>query len=128
MTASMIKYLLAIKKLNEKNQITKAVDVVKEVGVSAPSVCKALSMLKEKRLIEYGNNFSIKLSSQGVEGLNKCLVCKEYIEKELVAKLTLDKKNAELNAIAITGAISTKCMDQILKLIYNNNEEAMKCQ
>ena len=73
LTGNQIRYLLAIKKLNDNKHVVKSVDVANELNYSRASVHKMLTTLKDMNIITQKHYGYIYLTSYGSRTANDCL-------------------------------------------------------
>lgn len=86
LTASQVKYLLAIAELSETRTSVSSSDIANRLNVTRPSVNKMLEVLSGKKLLEKKRYGAVHLTDLGVEISNDC--------GERVARLAIKLTNA----------------------------------
>lgn len=72
LTASQVRYLLAIAELSQKKTPVSSSDIADRLQVTRPSVNKMLSVLSEKSLLEKKRYGTVQLTALGAEISNDC--------------------------------------------------------
>ncbi len=72
LTASQVRYLLAIADLSQKKTPVSSSDIADKLQVTRPSVNKMLSVLSEKKLLEKRRYGTVNLTALGVEISGDC--------------------------------------------------------
>ena len=72
LTASQVRYLLAISELSEKRAAVSSSDIADMLKVTRPSVNKMLEVLSSKNLLEKKRYGTVRLTDLGVEISNDC--------------------------------------------------------
>ena len=98
-------YLEAVLVLQKEKGMVRSVDVARHMGVSKPSVCHAVSTLKEGGFLTMDEDFSLHLTDIGRE------VAEQTYEKHcfftrLQVEAGVDPKSAELVACRLEHVIS----------------------
>lgn len=114
-------YLEAILCLKEKNGIARAVDVARSLGVSKPSVSRAMSILQESGYVTLGNIGSLELTEKGLERA-KSIYSRHILLTDFLVKITgVSKEQAEANACKIEHDIDEDVKKGIEKWMKKNS-------
>lgn len=119
MTESCEMYLKQILILKKKHENIKAIDIAKSMGFSKPSVSNALSLLKEKRLINI-NKGLIELTDNGLAEANNIIEKFETIKLFLTDSLKLDEEVSKINACRMEHIITDSCYRKMIDYIKEN--------
>ena len=114
-------YLETILRLKEKSDIVKAIDVSEEMNFSRASVSRALSLLRERGLINVDDeNGNLLFTEAGKEYANK-IYHRHCILMSFFESIVVEEKYAEDDACKIEHIIS----DETFKVIENivNNKK-----
>ena len=111
-------YLEAILIISERKGFVKAVDIVKELHFTKPSVSVAIKKLKESGLIEVGEHSHLTLTKKGEE-----IAKKTYERHQILTKLFLmmgiDEDNARKDACRVEHDISDTTFEHIKDFVVN---------
>ncbi len=110
-------YLEAMVMLGGSTSPVRAVDVAEKMGVSKASVSKAVSVLKEKGLVEQPRYGDITLTDDGIVYGNKVLDRHHLLTKFLNKALGIDAKTAEEEACKMEHAISDESFEKWIEFI-----------
>lgn len=110
---SMEMYLETVYLLQQNNGHAHCADVAKHLGVSKPSVTKAMKHLKSMELITKEAYGPITLTIKGKSLSEKIYEQHQLITEFLVNSLGLDLDEASINACKIEHVISDKMLDSI---------------
>ncbi|GAA0732900.1 metal-dependent transcriptional regulator [Clostridium oceanicum] len=110
---SMEMYLETIYILERDYNHAHGVEIAKRLGVSKPSVTKAMNLLKEKGLINKEHYGTITLTKEGREISKKIYNNHKLISMFLQKSLNLDFDEASENACRIEHIISDKMLNAI---------------
>ena len=94
-------YLEAVLRLKEENGIARSVDVAKRLGVSKPSVSRAMSILTESGYITTGPIGSLELTEKGKAKAESVYARHILLTEFLVEIAKVSKEQAEINACRI---------------------------
>ena len=105
-------YLEAVLVLQKEKGMVRSVDVARHMGVSKPSVCHAVSTLKEGGFLAMDADFFLRLTDVGRE------VAEQTYEKHcfftrLLVSAGVDSKEAECDACRMEHAISESSFQQL---------------
>ena len=109
-TASGEDYLEAILVLKKKLGMVRSVDVARHMGVSKPSVCHAVSVLKEGGFLTMDEDFFLHLTDAGRE-LAAQTYEKHRFFTELLTEAGVDREVAEQDACRMEHAISQESFE-----------------
>ena len=116
-TASLEDYLEAIFFLSKNGDDVRVTDVAIELGISKPSVNKAINILKEKGYVNHEKYGSLSLTEQGLE-IAKEVATRHFVLKKFLADiLGIAPDRAEEEACLIEHHLSTDTINRISKLI-----------
>lgn len=115
-------YLEAILQLEDDSGQVRSVDVANKLGVTRPSVNKAISALKEAGLVSqelYGN---ITLTAKGREYAKDVMERHCTLRDFLITVLGVDHEHAETDACRMEHIISDQTFDGIKRILveYRN--------
>lgn len=118
-------YLEAILVLQKRNGIARAVDVATELGVSKPSVSRAVGILKEAGYVTIGNIGQLLLTESGLQ-IAQNIYDRHCFIKECLIFLGVRVEVAEQDACRLEHVLSEEtlqCMKQHY-LQHGNSREA----
>jgi len=99
-------YLETILQLEKKNQIIRSVDIANALGVTKPSVSRAMRVLKRDGYIEQESYGDVTLTEKGRQRASDVLKRHRIISKFFVDILEVDEKTADTDACRIEHVIS----------------------
>ena len=105
-------YLEAILVLKRKKGMVRSVDVARHLDVSKPSVCHAVSTLKEGGFLTMDEDFSLHLTDIGREVAEKIYERHCFFTEQLIAA-GVDPKVAEADACRIEHIISAESFERL---------------
>ncbi len=105
-------YLEAILILHMKKGMVRSVDVARHLDVSKPSVCHAVSTLKEGGFLTMDEDFSLHLTDIGREVAEKIYERHCFFTEQLIAA-GVDPKVAEADACRIEHIISAESFERL---------------
>lgn len=113
-------YLEAVLELEQKNGIVRSVDVAAHLGVSKPSVSKAMSNLKAAGYINQETYGDITLTEKGREYAQQVFdrhkILSEFFEKVL----GVSRDTAGKDACRAEHVLSSETMEKILEYMSKN--------
>ncbi len=112
-------YLETILLLKRKNSFVRSIDVAQELGYSKPSVSRAMSILKENKLIIIEDTGNIVLTEIGKAKAEGIYERHELISKYFISTLDVDEKLAEENACRVEHIISDELFLKIKQYVGN---------
>ena len=128
-------YLEAILLLQKEKEMVRSVDVARHMGVSKPSVCHAVSTLKEGGFLTMDGDFFLRLTDVGRE------VAEQTYEKHcfftrLLVEAGVDPKTAEQDACRIGACDQPRKFSEVGRIVpegppkYRSNRgwEAVSCE
>ncbi|WP_430884375.1 metal-dependent transcriptional regulator [Fusibacter sp. JL216-2] len=116
-------YLETVYLLEKNHGHAHVVDIAKRLGVSKPSVSKAMKQLKEKGLISKEAYGSITLTSEGRSRSEKIYQEHQLISLFLEHSLNLPPDEASENACKMEHILSDNMIDSIKTYLRENNIE-----
>lgn len=140
LTSSQEEYLKTIYLLQKNSKKVRVTDIALKLGITKPSVNKAINLLKDIGLINYQAYGNITLTKQGETYAIQVIKKQDILKMFLVEVLDIDQQKAEEEAKAMKYAISettAKKLDQYITQIMNlgdlncqydeNNEKCKNC-
>ena len=130
LTTSLEEYLKTIyvfKKNGEKIQVTK---IANKMGLTKPSVNRALKVLKTERLINYEAYGDIELTLKGEELAKKILEAYDIVYVFLTEILEVPKEEAKEEAVNVKcdyDINNEKCRNCTRKNLSKKRETASNC-
>lgn len=118
---SMEMYLETIYILEQRHGHAHSVEIAKELGVSKPSVSKAMKLLKEKGLIDKESYGSITLTPEGLELSKRVYRQHQMITLYLEHSLGISSQEASNNACKMEHVLSETMINAIKKYLADNN-------
>ena len=114
-------YLEAILRLKEENGIARSVDVAKKLGVSKPSVSRAMSILEDGGYLTFGTIGSLELTKKGLAKAQE-VYSRHILLTDFLVKITgVSKEQAEENACRIEHDIDDDVKAGIEKWMKKNS-------
>lgn len=110
-------YLEAILELQEQGQGTRSIDVAKRLGVSRPSVNKALGILKDAGMVEQQPYGLITLTETGRKRAEEVSRRHIIIKRFLTEVLSVDKDTSDIDACRMEHVISNKTMTALVEFL-----------
>lgn len=117
-------YLEAILKLEDKAQSVRSVDVAGELGVSRPSVNKALGVLKKAGMVEQQPYGRISLTDEGRLKAAEVTRRHKTLKEFLAGVLGVDEATAELDACKMEHVVSEQTMKKLAGYFENASRQA----
>ena len=105
-------YLEAILILHMKKGTVRSVDVARHLGVSKPSVCHAVALLKDGGFLTMAEDFSLCLTAVGREVAESISERHCFFTEKLIAA-GVDPKVAEADACRIEHIISAESFERL---------------
>lgn len=124
LSASLEDYLKEIYLLNQISQEVRVTDIARELGISKPSVNRAMNTLKEMQLIEHEHYGTITLTEAGIAAARNILDTYKVVFKFLTETLGVDENTAAEEAHLIEHAISKNTRKKLKKLIKKTGDKA----
>ena len=114
-------YLESILVLSKKGGPVRSLDVANYLGVSKPSVSRAMGILKSGDYIEVDSQGYITLKDEGAK-IAKKIYERHIVITEVLMELGVDMKTAEDDACRIEHVISDKTFKALKKHRKNNGK------
>lgn len=105
-------YLETIHILTERMANVRSIDVVKEMGLSKPSVSRAVNKLKDDGLLDIDNSGFLALTPAG-DAIARKIYERHQIITEMFIKMGISKKTAEEDACKIEHVISDETFQKL---------------
>lgn len=119
-TASLEDYLEAIYFLNGKNDYVRVTDIAVELGISKPSVNRAVNTLKEKGYVDHEHYGGLKLTAEGTKIAMEVAERHIMLKKFLMDILGVDEHTAEKEACEMEHVLSDGTIGKISEYMKNN--------
>ena len=107
-------YLETILVLSQKMEIVRAIDVVKELGYSKPSVSRAMSILKNDGFIKVSDTRAITLTAKGRK-IAETIYERHNVISDLLEMIGVSKDVAIEDACRVEHYISEETFDALRK-------------
>ena len=104
-------YLEAILVLRKTNNEVRSIDLAEHLGVSRPSVSRAVGLLKEGGFLKDGDG-SLEFTQAGLETAKRIYERHCFFKKQLI-QAGVDEKTAEEEACRMEHALSQDSFDKI---------------
>ncbi len=114
-SASMEDYLEAIFRIISKQKVARPKDICKSLGVTAPSVTKALHWLSNHGLVNYAPFELISLTEKGMKAAKDVVRRHEALRDFLVQILAVDEKRADEAACKMEHCISSEILERLIQ-------------
>ena len=111
-------YLEAILLLQKEKEMVRSVDVARHMGVSKPSVCHAVSTLKEGGFLTMDGDFFLRLTDVGREVAEQTYE-KHCLFTHLLIDAGVEPKTAEQDACRMEHAISDNSFQKMKAGLQN---------
>ncbi len=105
-------YLETILELESGSGFVRSVEIARKLGVSRPSVNKAMNILKDAGMIYHEAYGDISLTEKGRERANQTVKRHRVIKTFLMDILKIDETTAEEDACKMEHVISDITLDQ----------------
>lgn len=117
LSSSLEEYLKTIYVLKNTEKQVRVTDIAKKLGISKPSVNKALNNLKDMNVIEYESYGDIILTQEGISLAKDIMKRYSTLKLFLTEVLEVDKDVAEEEAKAMKYAISKDTVKKLEKYV-----------
>ena len=122
MTSSLEDYLEAIYFLNGKNDYVRVTDIAVELGISKPSVNRAVNTLKERGLVEHEHYGSLKLTEEGTSVARAVAERHIMLKSFLIEILGVESETAEEEACEIEHVLSADTISKMTNYLEKNRK------
>lgn len=140
LTNSQEEYLKTVYIISKSKKEIRVTDIAQKLGITKPSVNRALKNLKEKNYITYEAYGEIKMTEQGEKIAQEILKKEDLIKIFLIDVLGIKKENAETDATMMKHSLSEETEEKLEKYINKilsledidcdydeNNEKCKNC-
>lgn len=117
MTSSLEDYLEAVFVLSTKIDNVRVTDIAEYLGVSKPSVNRAVNTLTQHGFLEHETYGSIKITPQGESYAANVLRRHKLIKQFLIKTLGVDEENAENDACKMEHVMSSVTIDKLYEYL-----------
>ena len=116
-------YLEAILRLQLENGFVRSVDVANKLGVSRPSVSRAMGLLEKDGFIEFGMGNMLKLTAKGQEKAED-IYNRHKLLTVFLRKITgLQEDQCEENACRVEHQVDADVVAGIQKWVDSNKDQ-----
>lgn len=105
-------YLEAVLVLQKKKGVVRSVDVAQHIGVSKPSVCHAVAILRDGGFLTMDEDYFLQLTDAGREVAEKIYERHCFFTQQLMAA-GVDPKTAEADACRMEHNISIEAFEKL---------------
>ena len=105
-------YLEAVLVLQKKKGVVRSVDVAQHMGVSQPSVCHAVAILRDGGFFTMDEDYFLQLTDAGREVAEKIYERHCFFTQQLMAA-GVDPKTAEADACRMEHNISIEAFEKL---------------
>ncbi|MFR6060975.1 MAG: metal-dependent transcriptional regulator [Oscillospiraceae bacterium] len=105
-------YLEAVLVLQKKKGVVRSVDVAQHMGVSKPSVCHAVAILRDGGFLTMDEDYFLQLTDAGREVAEKIYERHCFFTQQLMAA-GVDPKTAEADACRMEHNISIEAFEKL---------------
>ncbi len=123
LSASLEDYLKEIYLLNLEGQDVRVTDIARSLGISKPSVNRAMNTLKELQLLEHEHYGKIILTESGREMAKGILDTNKIVYRFLTEVLDVDEQTALAEADLMEHAIGKGTRKKLKKFIKKSTEK-----
>lgn len=116
-------YLETILVLSQKDEPVRSLDVANYLGVSRPSVSRAMTILKAGKYVEIDRQGYITLAKAGREVAEK-IYERHIVLSKFFISMGVDKETAEKDACRIEHVISDATFEKVKKRIAENENQS----
>lgn len=116
-------YLESILVLSQKDEPVRSLDVANYLGVSRPSVSRAMTILKAGKYVEIDRQGYITLAKAGREVAEK-IYERHIVLSKFFISMGVDKETAEKDACRIEHVISDATFEKVKKRIAENENQS----
>ena len=117
MTSSLEDYLETVFVLSGKIECVRVTDIAEYLGVSKPSVNRAVNTLTQNGFLEHETYGSIKITPMGESYAANVLRRHKLIKQFLVDTLGVDEENAENDACKMEHVMSSVTIDKLYEYL-----------
>lgn len=105
-------YLKTVLMLQKKKGMVRSVNLARHMGVSKPSVCHAVGVLKQGGFLTMDENYFLHLTEAGQEVTGKIYERHQFFTSSLI-ELGVDPAQAEADACRIEHVISDESYQKL---------------
>lgn len=116
-SASSQDYLEAILELNQQNGKVRSIDISEKLGVTRPSVNRAVNVLKKMNLVKQEKYSDIYLTELGMRAAKTVKLKHNLIKKFLVEVLHVDSQIADEDACKIEHSMSLESIEKLKEFL-----------
>lgn len=140
LTSSQEEYLKIIYIISKSKEEIRVTDIAKRLGITKPSVNRALKNLKEKKYLTYKTYGDIKMTQEGEKAAQEILKREDILKIFLIDILGISKEKAETEANVMKHVLSRETEEKLESYINKtlsleeldcdydeNNEKCKSC-
>ena len=117
MTSSLEDYLEAVFVVSKQKNSVRLTDVAEYLGVSKPSVNRAINTLTQNGYLEHVTYGDIEITPQGESYAANVLRRHKLIKHFLIDELGVDEKTAEQDACQMEHVMSASTIDKLYEYL-----------
>ena len=117
MTSSLEDYLETVFVLSSTIESVRVTDIAEHLGVSKPSVNRAINTLAQHGFLEHETYGSIKITPMGESYAANVLRRHKLIKQFLIDTLGVDEENAEKDACKMEHVMSSVTIDKLYEYL-----------
>jgi Mn-dependent DtxR family transcriptional regulator len=117
MTSSLEDYLEAVFVLSSTIESVRVTDIAEHLGVSKPSVNRAVNTLTQNGFLEHETYGNIKITPMGESYAANVLRRHKLIKQFLINTLGVDEDNAEKDACKMEHVMSTTTIEKLYEYL-----------
>jgi Mn-dependent DtxR family transcriptional regulator len=122
LSSSLEDYLKEIYMLHQDSEEVRVTDIAKDLGISKPSVNRAMNTLKEMNLLEHEHYGTITLTQDGMAKAKNIFDTYKVLYKFLTEVLGVDEATASEEADLMEHTIGKSTRKKIKKLIKSTKK------
>ena len=115
-------YLESVLVLSQRDEHVRSLDVANYLGVSRPSVSRAMTILKAGKYVEIDRQGYITLAKAGREVAEK-IYERHIVLSKFFMSMGVDKETAEKDACRIEHIISDASFEKVKKRVAENENQ-----
>lgn len=122
MTASLEDYLEAIFVLQQRGLEVRVTDIAAFLGLSKPSVNRAVGNLRDAGYLEHESYGTVTLTPAGEERANRVLTRHKLFKRFLAKTLGVEEATAEEDACRMEHVVSAETIDRLCAYLKQLDE------
>lgn len=122
-TKSLSEYLTAIYSLAQQGNSVRTTDISAHLGISKPSVNRAVNSLKQAGLVSHKPYEDIALTAEGYTYVEKVYARHENVKSFLLNVLNINPMSAEKDACVMEHDLSQETIDSMINFMKNLSQK-----